>query len=47
VGSHPAVPTQLRGHYDASDRPIQAAEDIYAGNQHEFAYEWNEGDIKP
>jgi GntR family transcriptional regulator len=46
---HPGVPVVRLWDvdYDASDRPLQAAEDIYAGNQHEFAYEWNEGDIKP
>lgn len=33
--------------YDATGRPLQAAHDIYAGDKHEFAYEWQEDDIKP
>jgi GntR family transcriptional regulator len=32
--------------YDAEQRPLQAAHDIYAADRHEFAYEWNEADIK-
>jgi GntR family transcriptional regulator len=32
--------------YDEQDRPLQAAEDIYAGDKHEFAYEWTEEDIR-
>ncbi|MGI8446644.1 MAG: GntR family transcriptional regulator [Streptosporangiaceae bacterium] len=31
--------------YDEQGRALQAAEDIYAGDQHEFAYEWTEEDI--
>ncbi len=31
--------------YDADGRTLQAAEDPYAGDRHEFAYEWTEGDI--
>jgi GntR family transcriptional regulator len=31
--------------YDEQGRALQAAEDIYAGDKHEFAYEWTEGDI--
>jgi GntR family transcriptional regulator len=31
--------------YDTSGRPLQAAEDLYAGDRHEFAYEWTEEDI--
>ena len=31
--------------YDPSGRPLQAAEDLYAGDRHEFAYEWTEEDI--
>lgn len=30
--------------YDKEARPLQAAEDLYAGDRHEFAYEWNEED---
>lgn len=33
--------------YDTDGRTLQAAEDIYAGDRHEFAYEWTEEDIKP
>lgn len=33
--------------YDASGRTLQAAHDVYAADKHEFAYEWQEGDIKP
>lgn len=33
--------------YDPDGRPLQAAHDVYAGDKHEFAYEWQEGDIKP
>jgi GntR family transcriptional regulator len=33
--------------YDPDGRPLQAAHDVYAGDKHEFAYEWREGDIKP
>jgi GntR family transcriptional regulator len=33
--------------YDARGRALQAAHDIYAGDKHEFAYEWQEEDIKP
>jgi GntR family transcriptional regulator len=32
--------------YDADGRPLQAAHDIYAGDKHEFTYEWDESDIK-
>jgi GntR family transcriptional regulator len=31
--------------YDVSGRPLQAAEDLYAGDRHEFAYEWTEEGI--
>jgi GntR family transcriptional regulator len=31
--------------YDEQGRTLQAAEDIYAGDKHEFAYEWTEEDI--
>lgn len=31
--------------YDEQGRALQAAEDIYAGDKHEFAYEWTEEDI--
>jgi GntR family transcriptional regulator len=33
--------------YDSTNRTLQVAEDIYAGDRHEFAYEWNDEDIKP
>lgn len=33
--------------YDELGRTLQAAEDLYAGDRHEFAYEWTEGDIRP
>jgi GntR family transcriptional regulator len=33
--------------YDKDGRPLQAAHDVYAGDKHEFIYEWNEGDIQP
>lgn len=32
--------------YDAGGRTLQVAEDLYAGDRHEFAYEWAEGDVK-
>lgn len=32
--------------YDEQDRPLQVAHDIYAGDRHEFSYEWNEDDIR-
>jgi GntR family transcriptional regulator len=31
--------------YDEQGRALQAAEDIYAGDKHEFFYEWTEEDI--
>lgn len=31
--------------YDEVGRTLQVAEDLYAGDRHEFAYEWSEGDI--
>jgi GntR family transcriptional regulator len=31
--------------YDEQGRTLQAAEDVYAGDKHEFAYEWSEEDI--
>jgi GntR family transcriptional regulator len=31
--------------YDSQGRTLQAAEDLYAGDRHEFAYEWTEEDI--
>jgi len=33
--------------YDEVGRPLQAAQDLYAGDRHEFAYEWTEGDPAP
>ena len=33
--------------YDPDGKPLQAAHDVYAGDKHEFAYEWQEGDIRP
>ncbi|WP_373686726.1 GntR family transcriptional regulator [Nocardia terpenica] len=32
--------------YNSQGRTLQAAHDIYAGDRHEFAYEWSEGDIR-
>jgi GntR family transcriptional regulator len=32
--------------YNEHGQPLQAAEDLYAGDRHEFAYEWTEGDTK-
>ncbi|MFI6998759.1 GntR family transcriptional regulator [Nocardia sp. NPDC050175] len=32
--------------YDEEGRTLQVASDIYAGDRHEFSYEWSEGDIK-
>jgi GntR family transcriptional regulator len=32
--------------YDEAGRTLQVAEDLYAGDRHEFAYEWSEGDVK-
>ncbi|MFD9893550.1 GntR family transcriptional regulator [Amycolatopsis sp. NPDC059027] len=32
--------------YDNEGRTLQVAEDLYAGDRHEFIYEWSEGDIK-
>ncbi|MDB4873255.1 MAG: GntR family transcriptional regulator [Gemmatimonadales bacterium] len=32
--------------YDAEGRTLQVSDDVYAGDRHEFAYEWNEGDIR-
>jgi len=32
--------------YDEHGRTLQAAEDLYAGDRHEFSYEWSEGDIR-
>jgi len=33
--------------YDEEGRTLQAAEDLYAADRHEFSYEWDEGDIRP
>lgn len=33
--------------YNEHDKPLQAAEDLYAGDRHEIAYEWTEEDLKP
>ena len=46
---HPGVPIVRLWDvdYDSDDRPLQAAEDVYAGDQHEFAYTWTEEDIQP
>jgi GntR family transcriptional regulator len=33
--------------YDKDGRPLQAAHDVYAGDKHEFIYEWQESDIQP
>jgi GntR family transcriptional regulator len=32
--------------YDTEGRTLQVADDIYAGDRHEFAYEWSEEDIR-
>jgi GntR family transcriptional regulator len=32
--------------YDDQGRTLQVAHDIYASDRHEFAYQWNEADIK-
>jgi GntR family transcriptional regulator len=32
--------------YDEQGRTLQAAEDLYAADRHEFSYEWSEGDIR-
>lgn len=32
--------------YDEQGRTLQVAHDIYASDRHEFAYQWNEADIK-
>ncbi len=46
---HAGVPVVHMWHvdYDADGRTLQAAHDIYAGDKHEFTYEWHESDIKP
>jgi GntR family transcriptional regulator len=46
---HPGVPVVRLWEvdYDADDRPLQAAEDVYAADRHEFAYTWTEEDIQP
>jgi GntR family transcriptional regulator len=28
--------------YDADDRPLQVADDLYVGDRHEFVFEWTE-----
>ncbi len=33
--------------YDKDGRPLQAAHDVYAGDKHEFVYEWHESDVHP
>jgi GntR family transcriptional regulator len=45
---HPGVPVVEVWHvdYDAQGRTLQVAHDIYAGDQHEFVYEWVEEDIR-
>ncbi len=46
---HPGVPVvhMWDVDYDKQGRTLQAAHDVYASDRHEFAYEWNEADIKP
>ena len=34
----------LRIDYDPDGRTLQVADDLYAGDQHEFAFEWEGGD---
>lgn len=42
----PGVPVVrlLQIDYDPQDRTLQVADDLYAGDQHEFAFEWAEPD---
>ncbi|KUL34632.1 hypothetical protein ADL15_16340 [Actinoplanes awajinensis subsp. mycoplanecinus] len=44
----PGVPVVHMWHvdHDDQDRPLQVAHDVYAADRHEFAYEWNEGDLR-
>lgn len=44
----PGVPVVHMWHvdYDRQGQPLQVAHDIYAADRHEFAYEWDETDIK-
>jgi GntR family transcriptional regulator len=32
--------------YNAQGQTLQVAHDVYAGDRHEFAYEWAEEDIR-
>lgn len=49
LGLHAGVPVvhMWDVDYDADGRTLQAAHDIYAGDKHEFIYEWHESDIRP
>ncbi len=42
----PGVPVARMLHidYDPEGRTLQVADDLYAGDRHEFAFEWNEDD---
>jgi GntR family transcriptional regulator len=42
----PGIPVVRLLHvdYDPQDRPLQAADDLYAADRHEFAFEWAEPD---
>jgi GntR family transcriptional regulator len=45
----PGVPVvrMLHVDYDAEDRPLQVADDLYAADRHEFALEWDEPEQNP
>jgi GntR family transcriptional regulator len=40
----PGVPVVRMIHvdYDPDDRPLQIVDDLYSGERHEFAFEWEE-----
>ncbi len=42
----PGIPVvrMLHVDYDAQGRTLQVADDLYAGDQHEFAFEWSEAE---
>lgn len=46
LGLGPGIPVVRLVHvdYDAQDRTLQVAADVYAGDRHEFAFEWAEPD---
>ena len=45
----PGVPVvrMLHVDYDAEDRPLQVADDLYAADRHEFVLEWDEPEQNP